>query len=109
LTQNRLEVGAHLAKNRSNLGDFPVRRAVWKLAGGGTDGSVPLNRPGGRDRTLLTRPPPRMLPSFVRASRVKGRKGRAVVSEGELLAVGCGPSCSAPILNQIFIPTMIGS
>jgi hypothetical protein len=100
--QFRLEVGAHFAKKRSIFGDFLVRGGVWKLAGGVSDGCVPLNRPREKGRTALVRPPSQML-------RVKGRKRRALVAAGERLAGESGPPCSASILNQIFITTMIGS
>jgi len=91
------------------LGDFLIIAAVEKPVGGASDGSEPLNRPEGRDRTPLIRAPSQMLPSLVRASRVKRLESRAFVAAGECLAGDCGPPRSAPILNQIFITIMIGS
>jgi hypothetical protein len=90
----RLEVGAHFAKKHSILNDFSVRKAVWKLRGGAGDSCAPRVRPVGRNRSLLIRP---------------GCNSRAFVSEDEWFTGGCGPLCLAPILNQVFIATMIGS
>jgi|GEM_PF-5724383 len=79
------------------------------LAGGVGDRRALLNDPGRRNRPPLVRPCSQMPPSLVRATTVRGRKSRALVSADEMLTRGCGPPCSAPILDQIFIATMIGS
>ena len=86
-------MGAHLAKKRSIFGDFLIIAVVEKLVGGASGGSEPLNRPGGRDRTLLTCHPSQILPSLARASRVKRPGSRAFVAAGEYLAGGSGPPC----------------
>ena len=85
-------MGAHLAKKRSISGNFLVIAAVGRLAGGASDGSFPLNRSGDRNRTLLIGPSSQMLPSLVRARRVKERESRVLGSEDEF-AGHCGSPC----------------
>jgi hypothetical protein len=75
--------GRSLRKKTFNLEHFLGLAAVWELAGGASDGCAPLNR--------------------------LRRKSRAFVSAVQWFAHDGGRPCAAPILNLIFIATMIGS